>query len=159
VQRPTGRKGKARPSLDGAPASSRSAQPGPARLEPAVPILFVRDVARAAAFYVEKLGFTRDFLHGNPPFYGAVSRDAACLHLRLVHQPNFAALAAREGSLILASVEVANVKALFEVFEAHGVKFPQRLQRQAWGGLDFHVEDPDGNCMSFVAYDAPRGHG
>jgi uncharacterized glyoxalase superfamily protein PhnB len=54
-------------------------------------------------------------------------------------------------------VEVANVKALFEEFEARGVEFPQRLQRQAWGGLDFHVEDPDGNRISFVAYDAPGG--
>lgn len=146
-------------SLDGMPAQAPLTDAAPARLEHVIPILFVRDVARAAAFYVDKLGFTRDFLHGDPPFYGAVSRDAACLHFRLVDEPNFAQLAAREGSLILASIEVANVKALFEEFEARGTKFPQRLQRQAWGGLDFHVEDPDGNCISFVTYDAPGGRG
>ncbi|MBO0749079.1 MAG: VOC family protein [Porphyrobacter sp.] len=145
-------------SLDGVPAET-AAEAGPPRLEHVIPILFVRDVAKAAAFYVEKLGFTRDFLHGNPPFYGAVSRDAACLHLRLVHEPNFAALAARERSLILASIEVANVKALFEEFDARRVRFPQPLQRQAWGGLDFQVEDPDGNRISFVTYDAPGGRG
>jgi uncharacterized glyoxalase superfamily protein PhnB len=143
-------------SLDGV-AAGPAAEAGPARLEHVIPILFVRDVVRAAAFYVDKLGFTRDFLHGHPPFYGAVSRDAACLHLRLVHEPNFADLAAREGGLILASIEVANVKALFEEFEGRGLEFPQRLQRQAWGGLDFHVRDSDGNCISFVTYDAPRG--
>ena len=120
-------------SLDGV-AAEPLADAGPARLEHIIPILFVRDVVRAAAFYVDKLGFTRDFLHGNPPFYGAVSRDAACLHFRLVHEPNFAALAAREGSLILASIEVANVKALFEEFDARGVHFPQRLQRH-WDKL------------------------
>jgi uncharacterized glyoxalase superfamily protein PhnB len=146
-------------SLDGVAAELSSAESAPPRLEHVIPILFVRDVARAVAFYVEKLGFTRDFLHGNPPFYGAVSRDAACLHLRLVREPNFAELAACEGSLILASIEVANVNALFEEFAARGVKFPQRLQRQAWGGLDFHAEDPDGNCISFVTYDAPGGRG
>ena len=146
-------------SLDGAAAGPSPAGAGPARLEHVIPILFVRDVAQAAAFYVEQLGFTRDFLHGNPPFYGAVSRDAACLHFRLVREPNFAALAVREGSLILASIEVANVKALFEEFEARGVRFPQRLQRQAWGGLDFYVEDPDGNRISFVTYDTPGGPG
>ena len=59
-------------SLDGMPAESVAAA-APARLEHVIPILFGRDVARAAAFYVDKLGFTRDFLHGNPPFYGAVS--------------------------------------------------------------------------------------
>ncbi|MGH1558429.1 hypothetical protein ACRAWD_13105 [Caulobacter segnis] len=26
------------------------------------------------------------------------------------------------------------------------------LTRQAWGGLDFYVRDPDGNMVSFVEY-------
>ena len=117
-----------------------------------LPILFVRDVRAAAGFYVERLGFHVDFLHGNPPFYGSVSRDRACLHLRFVHEPNFGALAAREGSLILASIEVRNVKMLFEEYEQSGVKFAQRLVRQAWGGIDFHIRDVDGNVISFVQY-------
>jgi uncharacterized glyoxalase superfamily protein PhnB len=121
-------------------------------LASAIPILFVRDVARAAAFYEEKLGFHIDFLHGKPPFYGSVSRDRACLHLRFVHQTNFAGLAAREGSLILATIEVANVKPLFQEFESRSVDFAQRLATQPWGGLDFHVRDPDGNVISFVQY-------
>ena len=117
-----------------------------------VPILFVRDVTKAAAFYEESLAFQIDFLHGNPPFYGAVYRDHACLHLRHVHEPNFAALAAREGSLILATIEVRNVKALFEEYQRRGVEFAQRLVRQAWGGIDFHVRDIDGNVISFAQY-------
>jgi catechol 2,3-dioxygenase-like lactoylglutathione lyase family enzyme len=121
----------------------------------AVPILFVRDVVAAAAFYEEKLGFRIGFLHGKPPFYGSVSRDRACLHLRFVHQTNFTELAAREGLLILATIEVANVKALFEEYEARSVDFAQRLVRQPWGGLDFHVRDPDGNVISFVEYRRP----
>jgi uncharacterized glyoxalase superfamily protein PhnB len=121
----------------------------------AVPILFVRDVTAAAAFYERTLGFHVDFLHGKPPFYGSVSRDRACLHLRFVHQTNFTELAAREGGLILATIEVANVKALFQEYEAHGVDFAQRLVIQAWGGLDFHVRDPDGNVISFVQYRRP----
>lgn len=121
----------------------------------AVPILFVRDVTAAAAFYEVTLGFHIDFLHGKPPFYGSVSRDRACLHLRFVHQTNFTELAAREGSLILATIEVANVKALFQEYESRSVDFAQRLVRQAWGGLDFHVRDPDGNVISFVQYRRP----
>jgi len=118
----------------------------------AVPILFVRDVAAAAAFYEQKLGFRVDFLHGKPPFYGSVSRGRARLHLRFVHQPNFGELAAREGSLILATIEVTNVKALFHEYATRSVDFAQRLVRQPWGGLDFHVGDPDGNVISFVQY-------
>ena len=77
----------------------------------AVPILFVRKVRAAAAFYVEKLAFHIDFLHGNPPFYASVSRDEACLHVRFVRHPNFAELAQHERSLILATIQVNNVKA------------------------------------------------
>jgi uncharacterized glyoxalase superfamily protein PhnB len=47
------------------------------------------------------------------------------------------------------------VKRLFEELEAHGALFAQRLMRQAWGGVDFQVRDPDGNCLSFVEYTAP----
>jgi catechol 2,3-dioxygenase-like lactoylglutathione lyase family enzyme len=125
---------------------------GDPSLAGAVPILFVRDVEAAAAFYENQLAFRIDFLHGAPPFYGSVSRDRACLHLRFVHEPNFAELAAREDSLILATIEVENVKALFQEYEARNVDFAQRLVRQAWGGLDFHVRDPDGNVVSFVQY-------
>jgi catechol 2,3-dioxygenase-like lactoylglutathione lyase family enzyme len=130
----------------------------PATLAGAVPILFVRDVEAAAVFYEKTLGFQIDFLHGKPPFYGSVSRDRACLHLRFVHQTNFTELAMREGGLILATIEVANVKALFQEYEARKVDFAQRLVRQAWGGLDFHLRDPDGNVISFVQHRRPVPH-
>ncbi len=140
-----------RAAMDGVAQAQPDEAPAP-QLKGVVPILFVRDVRATAAFYGEKLGFDTDFLHGHPPFYGSVSRDGVCLHLRFVHQPNFEALSAREDSLILASIEVANVKALFADYEARGVRFVQRLVKQAWGGLDFQVADPDGNRISFVEY-------
>jgi catechol 2,3-dioxygenase-like lactoylglutathione lyase family enzyme len=117
-----------------------------------VPILFVRDVPASAAFFRDKLGFAIDFLHGEPPFYGSVSRGDVCVHLRFVHRPNFAELAAREVSLILATVEVSDVQALFKEFERRGVEFTQAPTRQTWGGTDFHVRDPDGNVISFVTF-------
>lgn len=127
--------------------------PGTPLLKNVIPILFVRDVKKSAAWFHDKLDFQIDFLHGLPPFYGAVSRDGVCLHLRFVHKPFFAKAASQEGGLILASIEVANVQGLFEEFKARGVEFPQKLKKQAWGGTDFHVRDPDGNVISFVTYD------
>lgn len=121
-------------------------------LKSAVPILFVRDVSRSAAFFQEKLGFEIDFLYGTPPFYGSVSRGQACLHLRFVSQPNFADLAAREVSLILATVEVSDVQGLYEELKGRDVEFAQTPTKQPWGGTDFQVRDPDGNVISFVAY-------
>ncbi len=120
-----------------------------------VPILFVRDVERAAAFYEQRLGFKIEFLHGNPPFYGSVSRDDARLHLRFVHQPNFADLAAREDEVVLALIEVGNAKALYQEYASRNVDFAQTLVRQPWGGLEFHVRDPDGNVISYVQLRRP----
>lgn len=121
-------------------------------MEPAVPILLVRDVPATASFFRDKLGFETDFLYGDPPFYGAVSRGRACLHLRCVERPNFSDLAAEELSVILATIEVSDVRALFEEFQGRGVEFAQVLVTQPWGGTDFHVRDPDGNVFSFVSY-------
>ena len=122
-------------------------------LKSIIPILFVRAVPASAAFFREKLGFEVDFLHGTPPFYGSVSRDEVCVHLRCVHRPNFAELAARELSLILATIEVVDLHGLFEEFKSRGVEFAQAPTKQLWGGTDFQVRDPDGNVMAFVTYD------
>lgn len=121
-------------------------------LKPAIPILFVGDVTRSAAFFRDALGFEVDFLYGEPPFYGAVSRDAACLHLRHVATPNFAELAGREPSLIVATIEVEDVRAFHEEAVARGAPIAQGLTRHDWGGTDFHVRDPDGNVFSFVSF-------
>jgi catechol 2,3-dioxygenase-like lactoylglutathione lyase family enzyme len=126
---------------------------GAPRLQGVVPIFFVKDVPAAASYYVDKLGFEVDFLHGNPAFYGAVSRDGVCIHLRFVHDPAFATFSAREGGLILASFEVTNVWALYNELQARGAEIAGSLTKEAWGGTNFFVRDPDGNCVSFVTYD------
>ena len=121
-------------------------------LKSVTPILFVRDVSRASAFFRDSLGFAIDFLYGKPPFYGAVSRDGVCLHLRHVDEPLFAVMAAREPSLILATIEVSDVQALHAEFAARGVDIAQSIETHDWGGTDFHVRDSDGNVFSFVTY-------
>jgi Glyoxalase/Bleomycin resistance protein/Dioxygenase superfamily len=60
--------------------------------------------------------------------------------------------AAREVSLILATIEVTDVKALLEEIQGRDVEIAPRLSRQPWGGLDFQTRDPDGNTISSVQY-------
>jgi uncharacterized glyoxalase superfamily protein PhnB len=136
-------------------AACRETSMGAITLKAVVPILFVRNVSASAEFFREKLGFAIDFLHGAPPFYASVSRGKICLHLRFVHQPNFAELAAREVSLILATIEVSDVRGLFTELSERGVEFAQTPTGQPWGGTDFHIRDPDGNVISFVTFDQP----
>ena len=120
------------------------------RLARAIPVLFVADVAASARFYSDALRFSVDFLHGNPPFYGSISRDGACVHLKFVHEPVFTLGPEDREHFIMAFIEVENVKALFAEYVAAGVTFAQRLQKEAWGGQDFVVRDPDGNLVCFT---------
>ena len=116
------------------------------RFARAVPIIFVANVQASAEFFRDTLGFSIDFLHGHPPFYGAVSRDGACVHLKFVHEPVFAIGTQDREGFIMAFIEVENVKALYASYVAAGVTFEQKLRKQAWGGRDFIVRDLDGNA-------------
>ncbi|MDQ2841443.1 MAG: VOC family protein [Acidobacteriota bacterium] len=130
----------------------KKASPSPATpaLKRAIPVVFVSNVQVSAEFYRDKLGFAIDFLHGHPPFYGSVIRDAACIHLRFVHEPAFASgLREREG-LLSAFLAVDNVKGLFAEYKVADVGFVQLLKKEPWGGSAFIVRDPDGNWICFA---------
>ena len=119
------------------------------RLVRSTPVLFVLDVEAAGAYYRDQLGFTIDFLHGTPPFYGAVSRDQSVLHLKFVHQPVLHPDPEEDG-LISAFLVVEDVQALYDEYAAAGVIFAQTLTVQPWGWRDFIVGDPDGNGICFA---------
>ncbi len=65
-------------------------------------------------------------------------------------KPVFDARGVQAENLIMAFVQVDNVKALFAEFKAKAVVFSQPLTKKAWGGTDFHVRDRDGNHIAFV---------
>ena len=131
------------------PTPAKRVSPPP-RLARAVPVIFVANVQASAEFFRDTLGFSIDFLHGQPPFYGAVSRDGACVHLKFVHEPVFAIGTHDRDGLIMAFIEVENVKALYASYVAAGVTLEQKLKKQAWGGRDFIVRDLDGNAICFA---------
>jgi catechol 2,3-dioxygenase-like lactoylglutathione lyase family enzyme len=121
----------------------------PAQIKSAIPVLFVADVTRSAAFCRDELGFTIDFLHGQPPFYAGVSRDGGTLHLRFVHEPVIPQSLREEESLLAAFIVVNNVSALFDEYQARGVSFHETLHEEEWGGPTFTVVDPDSNRICF----------
>ena len=122
----------------------------PPVLKSARPVIFVSNVQATAAFFRDKLGFAIDFLHGHPPFYGSVSRDGACLHLRFVHEPAFTPGIREQEGLLSGFLEVENVQALFAEYKAAGVTFVQPLRKEPWGASAFIALDPDGNWICFA---------
>ncbi len=79
-----------------------------------------------------------------------MSRDGATLHLKHVDEPVFVAGAAERDELIMAFVDAPNVRELYTEYLAADVEIVQKLTKQAWGGTDFIVRDPDGNAITFV---------
>jgi catechol 2,3-dioxygenase-like lactoylglutathione lyase family enzyme len=115
--------------------------------------LFVADIQAACDFYTTKLGFAVDFVYGDPPFYGQVSRDRAKLALRLVCEPVFAGDIREREHLLSAALTVATadeIKQLFLTYQDAGVRFGQTLKKEPWGARAFIVLDPDGNGILFA---------
>ncbi|MEJ2131313.1 MAG: GNAT family N-acetyltransferase [Gammaproteobacteria bacterium] len=115
------------------------------------PILAVPDVAAAANYYCERLGFELAFLYGEPPSHGAVSRG--------LWTPNRASLqltAAERGAEIRPSAAVcfhtgAGIDALYEEYVNNGVEIVQPLQTMPWGVREFRLVDLNGYPLRFVA--------
>jgi catechol 2,3-dioxygenase-like lactoylglutathione lyase family enzyme len=115
--------------------------------------LYVRDLEVSTEFFTKKLGFTIDFVYGDPPFYGQVSRDNARLALRFMDEPFFVGdIREREG-LLSASITLASaeeIKDLFRIYQAADVPLAQSLRNEPWQAKTFIVKDPDGNLILFA---------
>ena len=115
----------------------------------AYPQLFVFDIRASCDYYARVLGFEMSFVHGDPPFYGQVRRDAIRLNLRYVCDPVLEGEMRERESLLSAYIEVSGVTELYEEFKAAGAEFQQHLRKQPWGVRDFVVRDADGNLLLF----------
>ena len=113
-------------------------QPQP-RITSIDPVLPVRDVSAAVAFYV-RLGFAlvADYL----PTYAILERDGAWLHLRYARDEMQGS--ASEGAVYIYADEVEGFYELCLRESAHLLHAPCR---QPWGTLEFALSDPDGNLI------------
>jgi catechol 2,3-dioxygenase-like lactoylglutathione lyase family enzyme len=115
--------------------------------------LFVADIQASCDFYADKLGFAGDFVYGNPPFYGQVTRDNARLSLRHIDEPVFAGDVREREDLLSASITLGDadeIKQLFLSYQALEVPFHHTLKQEPWGATTFIVIDPDGNLILFA---------
>ncbi len=118
--------------------------------------LFVADIKASCEFFTAKLGFVIDFIYGDPPFYGQVTRDNARFVLRQMDEPVFRDIRERE-QLLSASITVATgdeIKQLFLSYQSDGVSFAQTLKKEPWGARTFVVRDLDGNLILFAGPDS-----
>lgn len=119
-------------------------------IQAAKPQLWVSDLQRALDFYTQKLGFRQTILYGEPPFYAHVERDGATFIFRSVDRPVINAALRDDETLLAAEMICADVKGLFEEYQAAGVPMVRGLKKEPWGARNFIIRDPDGNMLLFA---------
>lgn len=113
------------------------------------PILAVADVQATADFYCNKLGFTVNFLYGDPPTHGAVSwqewtTDGATIQLSYRPEAN---TTRKETGLYL--FVGPDIDALYGRYRERAVTIVAELVTQPWGMREFTIEDCNGYLLRF----------
>jgi uncharacterized glyoxalase superfamily protein PhnB len=100
-------------------------------------------VPASVAYYRDALGFSTEFLYGEPPFYAGVERGQVLVHLQSVQHSR------RQCGQGAINVFVSEVDALYEELGARGARLLNAPKDQAYGMRDFTVADLDGNELCF----------
>lgn len=110
------------------------------------PQFLVDDLERSIAYY-KKLGFT----FGEPwdGFYAIGYLDGLELHLKEAPKNTDERQQRRDHEHLDAAAGVDGIEAYFDQCVANGATILKPLAPTDWGTMDFYVEDPDGNIISF----------
>jgi ankyrin repeat protein len=108
------------------------------RFESAIPILNVANVPNSIAYYVETLGFRKEWDWGTPATFACVQRDDVRIFLCQDGQG---------ASGMWISVFVHDVDALHEDYKQTGAIIRQAPTNFPWGVREMNVEDPDGHRL------------
>ncbi len=114
------------------------------------PVLLVRDVIQSAAYWRDKLGFTDQSIHGNPPNFAVIRRDDFSVLLAQVPAgqtfiPNWQ-VADKTWDVY---IRVDDVEAIYAEFQASGAIIDYSLYVAPHGFKEFGVQDLDDHDIAF----------
>ncbi|KVL13193.1 GNAT family N-acetyltransferase [Burkholderia ubonensis] len=133
-----------------APADDRSTAPeyGGPLFYGVEPILEVADVAAAVQFYREQLGFTVEFVFGDPVSHAGLFRgEWSTQGLRLQLTQRGRTSGAPSGALYISAAPRLDM--LYDEYRQKDVPIVETLVVQPWGRREFAVRDPDGHLLRF----------
>lgn len=122
---------------------------GSSKLLGIAPYLYVRDVAAAAAFYRDKLGFESDRFYGQPPSLCMARRDGLTILLSQAEDPAKVRPNAADGAAWDAYVWVSDVEPLFQELRAKDVAIVYEPSVTFYDVKEFAISDPDGYVIAF----------
>jgi uncharacterized glyoxalase superfamily protein PhnB len=111
----------------------------PSAIEYVVPILHVRDLDTAVAFF-EVLGFECQWRWGEPTRIAGMYLSQFVIHIRHVEQAPVAAT-----SLY---IQVDNANPFYDYVRERGIKVVEDLQDRPYGMRDFGIAGPEGIHIS-----------
>ena len=117
------------------------------------PILAVRDVVAATAYWRDMLGFEEVWLWGEPPTHGGANQDGVALQFCL----NPALAERAEGQTIW--IRVQNVQATYALHQERGAEIVAALERKRWGLSEYVIRDPDGYRLRFAGSGSEKDEG
>lgn len=109
------------------------------------PVLMVRDVARAVAFY-RRLGFEPTFSdRAHDARYAGIRHGNCELHLQRHDPLEWTYPVDRPTTRFV----VDDVDALHSSFLKTRIQYLTQPAKTPWGTYEFHLQDPDGNGLQF----------
>jgi uncharacterized glyoxalase superfamily protein PhnB len=115
------------------------------------PLFFVADVAKAAAYYRDVLGFAFDRIWGDPPCFCMPHRDGPTIMLSEVDDKTRIRPNGSDGCSWDAYVWVRDANALFAAFKAAGALIVHEpVDRDYYGNREFAIRDLDGHIVAFA---------
>jgi GNAT superfamily N-acetyltransferase len=119
------------------------AESAPVALHRSQAILAVADVVATVRFYRDKLGFTNEWLWGDPPTFAGVSWGKVGVMFCL--QPTLAAqIEGHQHSFF-----VSGIDQLYERHQKNAVEVISPLEAKPWGLREYTVRDPNGYHLRF----------
>ena len=110
----------------------------------AVPILACTSIDDMIAFYVDRLGFEREWVWGDPPQDGGVRRG----EVQLYFMRNDALAGGCAGREVMLFVE--DVDSLHAEHVRRGAPIVEPLRDEPWGLREYSVVDPHGHRLRFA---------
>ncbi len=120
-----------------------------AKLTGSAPIVLVRDVRQAAAYYADKLGFTDCTFYGSPTDFCIARRDNFAVMLALTNAANIKPNWQVVKGMWNIYFWVDDADALYAEFQASGAIIDYGIGIKPYGVKEFGVQDLDGHDLAF----------
>lgn len=111
------------------------------------PQFLVDDLAAAATYYCDQLGFTLDFCYES--FYASVSRDGCAIHLKCAPKTLADRAHRQQQEHLDAHISLVGSTSLYDELRLRGARITKPLEERPWACRDFYVEDLDRYILCF----------